>query len=64
MVVPIYEGKGDAVKCGSFKGIKLLEYAMKFVVRVLEKRLQDKTNLEKLQYEFMPGKEQFMLFFY
>jgi len=27
--LPIYNGKGDPVECGSYRGIKLLEHAMK-----------------------------------
>jgi len=29
MVLPIYKGKGDQMECGSYRGIKLLEHAMK-----------------------------------
>jgi len=29
VVLPIYEGKGDPIECGSYRGIKLLEHAMK-----------------------------------
>ena len=29
VVLPIYKGKGDPMKCGSYRGIRLLEHAMK-----------------------------------
>jgi len=29
VILPIYKGKGDQMECGSYKGIKLLEHAMK-----------------------------------
>ena len=29
VVLPIYKGKGDPMECGSYRGIKLLEHAMK-----------------------------------
>ena len=29
MVLPIYKGKGDPMECGSYRGITLLEHAMK-----------------------------------
>jgi len=29
IVLPIYKGKGDPVECGSYRGIKLLQHAMK-----------------------------------
>ena len=35
MVLPIYKGKGDPMECGSYRGIKLLEHAMKVVERIL-----------------------------
>ena len=31
VVLPIYKGKGDPMKCGSYRGIKLLEHAMKLL---------------------------------
>ena len=31
-----YKGKGDALACGSYRGIKLLEHAMKVLERVIE----------------------------
>jgi len=36
VVLPIYKGKGDPMECGSYsyRGIKLLEHAMKVVERV------------------------------
>ena len=35
VVLPIYKGKGDPMECGSYRGIKLLEHAMKVVERIL-----------------------------
>jgi len=29
VVLPIYKRKGDPMECGSYRGIKLLEHAMK-----------------------------------
>ena len=31
MVLPIYKGKRDPMECGCYRGIKLLEHAMKEV---------------------------------
>ena len=39
VIVPIFKGKGDAMSCGSYRGVKLLEHAMKFVERVLERQI-------------------------
>ena len=33
VVVPIFKGKGDAMSCGVYRGVKLLEHAMKIVKR-------------------------------
>ena len=42
---------------GSYRGVKLLEHAMKIVERVLERRIRTLVNLNKMQFGFMPGKE-------
>ena len=39
VTVPIFRGKGDVMSCGSYRGVKLLEHAMKIVERVLERRI-------------------------
>ena len=36
LIVPIFKGKGDVMSYGSYRGVKLLEHAMKIVERVLE----------------------------
>ena len=40
MVLPVYKGKGDLMECGSDRGIKLLQHAMKVVERVFEHRIR------------------------
>ena len=39
VVVPVFKGKGAVIDCGAYRGVKLLEHAMKTVERVLENRL-------------------------
>ena len=56
MIVPIFKGKGDVVRCGSYRGVKLLEHAMKIVEKVQERRLRTLVNLNKMQFGFMPGR--------
>ena len=56
VIVPIFKGKGDVIICGSYRGVKLLELAMKMVERVLERRIRALINLNKKQFGFMPGK--------
>ena len=55
-IVPIFEGKGHVMSCGSYRGVKLLEHAMKIVERVLERRIRTLVNLNEIQFGFMPGK--------
>ena len=31
VIVPIFKGKDDVMSCRSYRGVKLLEYAMKIV---------------------------------
>ena len=39
VVVPIFKGKGDAMSCWAYRGVKLLEHAMKIVEKVPERRM-------------------------
>ena len=56
VVVSIFKGKGDAVDCGTYRGVKLLQHAMKIVERVMENRIRGLAALNDLQFGFMPGK--------
>ena len=40
-MVSVYKGKGDALECGSYRGIKLLDHVMKILERVVEKRVRE-----------------------
>ena len=55
-IVPIFKGKGDVMSCGSYRGVKLLEHAMKIVEKLLERQIRTLVNLNKMQFGFMPGK--------
>jgi len=39
VVLTVYRGKDDPMECGSYRGIKLLEHAMKVVERIFEHRI-------------------------
>ena len=56
VIVPIFKGKGDVMSWGLYRGVKLLEHAMKIVERVLERRIRTLVNLNEMQFGFMPGK--------
>ena len=51
LVLPIYKGKGDPMECGSYRGIKLLEHAMKVVERIFEQ-----IKIDDMKFGFMKGK--------
>ena len=52
----VYKGKGDALACGSYRGIKLLDQVMKILERVLEKRIRERVTLDEMQFGFRPGR--------
>ena len=60
VIVPIFKGKGDLVSCGLYRGVKLLEHAMKIVERILERRIRTLIDLNIMQFGFMAGKRQWM----
>ena len=55
-MVNVYKGKGDALECGSYRGIKLLEHPMKVLERVLERRIRNIVRIDKMQFGFTPGR--------
>ena len=50
------KGKGDAIECGKYRGIRLLEHAMKLFEKVLEERLRKLIKVDGLQFGFHPGR--------
>jgi len=44
-VLPVYKGKGDPMKCGSYRGIKLLKHAKKVVERIFENRIRQQIDI-------------------
>ena len=56
VIVSFFKGKNDVMSCGSYRGVKLLEHAMKIVERVLERQIRTLVNLNKMQLGFMPEK--------
>ena len=49
-------GKGDALECGSYRGIKLLDQVMKVMERVIEKRVRSIVLIDEMQFGFRPGR--------
>ena len=56
-MISVYKGKGDALECGSFRGIKLLDQVMKVFERVLERKIRNLVSLDDVQYGFRPGRD-------
>ena len=46
-MINVYKGKGDALNCGTYGGIKLLERARKLFERVMEAGLRQESSLVK-----------------
>jgi len=44
------------MECGSYRGIKLLEHAMKVVERIFEHRIRQQIDVDDMQFGFMKGK--------
>ena len=56
VVLPVYKGKGDPGECGSYRGITLLEHAMKVVARINEARIRQQIEIDDMQFGFVKGK--------
>jgi len=56
VVLPVYKGKGDPMECGCYRGIKLLEHAMKVVERIFEHRIWQQIVIDSMQFGFMKCK--------
>jgi len=52
----VYKGKGDPVECRSYRGIKLLEHAMKVVEKIFEHRIRQQIDIDDMQLGFVKGK--------
>ena len=55
-VILSIKGKGDPMECGSYRGIKLLEHAMKVVERIFEHRIRQQIEVDDMQFGFVKGK--------
>ena len=64
MALPIYKGKKDPMECGSYRGIKLLEHAIKVVERIFKDRIRQQIDIDDMQFGFMKGKGTTDVIFY
>ena len=56
LTIPLYKGKGDALQCGKYRGLGLLEHGMKICERVLYERLKPVTKDDENDFGFTAGK--------
>ena len=56
VIVNCFKNKGEAVERGNYRGLKLLEHAMKVFERVIETKIREKVKIDDMQFGFMPGK--------
>ena len=45
----LLQGKGDVRSCGCYSTVQLLEYGMKVIERIIQKRLRDVVRVDKMQ---------------
>ena len=45
-IINIYKGKGDALERGNYRGLKLLDYVMKGIERVIEKIIRERISID------------------
>ena len=50
------EGKWDPLNPNSYRGIKLFEHAFKLYEKILDRRLREVVDIDKIQYGFVPGR--------
>jgi len=56
VVLPVYKGKGDPTECRFYRGIKLLEHAMKVVESIFAHRIRQQIEVDDMQFGFVKGK--------
>ena len=56
VVLPTYKGKGNPLECGSYRGIQLLEHAMKVVEKIFKHRIPQQTEQNDMQFGFVKSK--------
>jgi len=56
VILPIYKGRGDPMECGSYRGIELLEHAMRVVEGIFGHRVWQRIGVNDMQFGFVRGK--------
>jgi len=54
--IPIYKGKGDALSCSKYRGVRLLGHGMKLWEKILEERLREIVKIDECHFGLQEGK--------
>ena len=54
-IVSVYKEKGDALECGSYRGIKLLDQVMKVMKRFIEKQIRGGVQMNAVWIQTRDG---------
>ena len=55
-IVCLYKGKGDALERGNYSGLKLTEYVMKILERIVDSLIKQLVSIDDSQFGFFPGR--------
>ena len=54
-IINCFKGKGNATRCGNYRGLKLLEHTMKILERIVEAIIRQQVHIDSMQFGFLPG---------
>ena len=55
-LLSLFKGKGSATERGNYRGLKLIEHAMKVFERIFEILIRDIVDIDAMQVGFRPGR--------
>ena len=56
-IVCLYKGKGNALKRGNYRGLKLTEQFMKILERIVDGLIRQLMSINDSQFGFVPGRD-------
>ena len=55
-IVCFYNGKGDTLERGNYRGLKLTEQVMKILERIVDSLIRQLVSIDNSQFGFVPGR--------
>ena len=55
-IVCLYKGKGDALKRGNYRSLKLTEHVMKVLERIVDSLIRQLVSIDDSQFGFVTGR--------